>query len=248
VSLIGAGPGDPGLMTMRACARLAEADVVLYDGLVPSAVRRLSGAGARRVSVARRVGAKARSHQSVIDLMIAGARAGQRIVRLKSGDPLIFGRGGEEAAALSAAGVPFEIVPGVSTALAAPALAGIPVTHRGVSSGVVVISGHAPEAYRPVLDRLRPGSVTVVVMMGLGERVRIARGLIASGWRRDTPAAVIVNASRPRQQVWTGTLASLGRRDPVSTRERPGVIVIGDVVTHRAPTEASSVRLQRSEE
>lgn len=237
VSLVGAGPGDPDLLTVKARKRLEQADLVLFDGLVPRALLKLAPR-AERVSVARRVGPKALTQEEVGDRIIAGARAGLRVVRLKSGDPFVFGRGGEEVLALIQAGVPFEVVPGVTTAFAAPALAGIPVTHRGVSTAVVVVSGHAPDGYAPVLTRLAPGSATIVVLMGLGERRAIGRCLVRAGWKTSTPAAVVLNASQPTEKVWRGTIGSLGVRDRIQHREEPGVIVVGEV--------AGLVRVQKA--
>ena len=237
VSLVGAGPGDPGLLTARAVEVLAIADLILHDGLVPAAMQ-ASFPGTRWQSVARRVGQKTLTQAQVNARMIAGARRGLRVVRLKSGDPFVFGRGGEEAQALRAAGIVFEVVPGVSTALAAPALAGIPVTHRGVSAGFVVVSGHARESYEPLLAALPAGVATIVVLMGLGERRQIARLLVAAGWTKATPAAIVTSASRPEQRVWTGTLAGLGVKDGLGTRDEPGVIVIGDVVREASPPAA----------
>lgn len=230
VSLVGAGPGDPDLLTLRAVDRLRAADLVLYDGLVPAAVIDLA-AGAERVSVARRAGHKSLTQADVNELLVSAARLGQRVVRLKSGDPFVFGRGGEEVRALVEAGVPFEIVPGLSAATAAPGLAGIPVTHRGVASGFVVVSGHGAEAYEPLLGALVPESATLVVLMGMGHRLAIARFLADAGWRADTPVAVVVNASRPDQRTWVGRLATLGVEDEAGGRDEPGVIVIGEVVT-----------------
>jgi uroporphyrin-III C-methyltransferase/precorrin-2 dehydrogenase/sirohydrochlorin ferrochelatase len=246
VSLVGAGPGDPALLTARAIETLVAADLVLHDGLVPAALRG-SFAGPRWVSVARRVGRKTLTQAQVSARMIAAARRGLRVVRLKSGDAFVFGRGGEEARALRQAGIAFEVVPGVSTALAAPALAGIPITHRGVSAGFVVVSGHARESYEPLLGALPPTGVTVVVLMGLGERRQIARVLAAAGWRAATPAAIVTNASQPQQRVWTGTLAALGLNDGLGTRHAPGVIVIGDVVREASPPGAA-VRRRKAQE
>jgi uroporphyrin-III C-methyltransferase/precorrin-2 dehydrogenase/sirohydrochlorin ferrochelatase len=229
VSLVGAGPGDPDLLTVRAHDRLRAATLVLHDGLVPEAVVDVARS-AERVSVARRAGPKTLSQDVVIDLMVDAAWRGERVVRLKGGDPFVFGRGGEEMQGLSAAGVPFEVVPGLSSALAAPALAGIPVTHRGAASGFVVLSGHAPEAYAPLLGTITPRSVTVVVLMGIGERRAIARCLLEAGWPGETPAAIVVNASRPRQRVWVGRVNTLGINDDFGARDDPGVIVVGDVV------------------
>lgn len=232
-SIVGAGPGDPDLLTLRAVDRLERADLVLHDGLVPQAVVDIARS-AEKVSVARRAGHKTLSQADVCDLIVSGARLGQRVVRLKSGDPFVFGRGGEETRALVDAGVPFEIVPGLSAATAGPALAGIPITHRGMSSGFVVVSGHGPEAYEPLLGALVPGSATVVVLMGMGTRATIARYLTGVGWRRETPAAIVVSASRPAQQVWTGTLADVEQWNDEDRRDAPGVIVIGEVVSAAA--------------
>jgi uroporphyrin-III C-methyltransferase/precorrin-2 dehydrogenase/sirohydrochlorin ferrochelatase len=228
VSLVGAGPGDPDLLTLRAVDRLRSADLVLHDGLVPAAVLALAGA-AECVSVARRVGEKRLSQQDVCDLMVAAARMGQRVVRLKSGDPFVFGRGGEEVHALIEAGIPFEVVPGLSTAIAAPTLAGIPVTHRGVSSGLLVVSGHAPEAWAPLLGAIPPGAATVVVLMGKRTRGDIAAFLIERGWHET-------------QQVWTGDLLALAGSPEIGGDDRPAVIVIGEVVTAAAmPHEVTAI-------
>jgi uroporphyrin-III C-methyltransferase len=240
VSLVGAGPGDPELLTARALDRLARADLVLHDGLVPAAVVAKAGSSATCESVARRAGTKVLTQADVSARMIAAARRGLRVVRLKAGDPFVFGRGGEEVDALVAARVPFEIVPGLSSALVAPALAGISLTHRGTSAGFVVLSGHAPAAYAHVLEALPPGAVSIVVLMGLAERDGIVRGLVAAGWSRRTPAAIVVNASRPDQRVWMGTLATLGRATVRRSREEPGVIVIGEVVRAASPPPAAS--------
>lgn len=229
-SLVGAGPGDPELLTWRAILRLRAADLVLYDGLVPKPLAKLA-ADAKHVSVAKRAGRKALTQSAVSDLIVDAAWRGQRVVRLKAGDPYVLGRGGEEAAALVRAGVPFEVVPGVSSALAAPALAGIPVTHRGVSSGFVVVSGHAEAAYAPVLRALPPDSVTVIVLMGSGERAGLRRCLERAGWRPATPAAIVRNASQPDQRTWIGTLATLDGEDAAVLAGEAGVIVIGRVVS-----------------
>jgi len=233
VSIVGAGPGDPDLLTVRAVDRLRRADLVLYDGLVPQAVVDLAES-AEKVSVARRAGHKTLTQADVSALIVSGANLGQRVVRLKSGDPFVFGRGGEETRALVEAGVPFEIVPGLSAATAGPGLAGIPVTHRGLASGFVVVSGHGPEAYEPLLGGLVPGSATVVVLMGMGTRPQLAGYLTGIGWKPDTPAAVVVSASRPDQRVWAGTLADLGHDVDDRNHEDPGVIVIGEVVSAAA--------------
>ena len=236
VSLVGAGPGDPELLSVRAVRRLQDADLVLYDGLVTRQLL-MFAPRAEHVSVARRVGPKALSQAAVIAKMIAAARSGHRVVRLKSGDPFVFGRGGEEAQALRAAGVSVEVVPGITTAFAAPALAGIPVTHRDVASAVVVVSGHAESSYGPVVDRLAPGTATLVVLMGLGGRRLLGKRLVTGGWPPSTPTAVVVNASRSGQRIWSGTLADLGRKDGITGRTDPGVIIIGNAVAEATAPE-----------
>src|SRR5216110_4092041 len=160
VALVGAGPGDPGLMTVRGLELLRHADVVVYDRLAHP--RLLDEAPrARRIFAGKATDHHTLSQERINALLIVHARRGRRVVRLKGGDPFVFGRGGEEALALAQAGIPFEVVPGISAAIAAPALAGIPVTHRGLATGFVVVSGHAEEAYRPILESVAPGSATI---------------------------------------------------------------------------------------
>jgi uroporphyrin-III C-methyltransferase / precorrin-2 dehydrogenase / sirohydrochlorin ferrochelatase len=231
VSLVGAGPGDPDLLTRKAARRLAEADLVLYDALVDPAVLDLAGQ-ARRFYVGKRAGRPHVSQEQIHRIMIRAARRGARVVRLKGGDPFVFGRGGEEALALVDAGVPFEVVPGVSSAVAAPALAGIPVTHRGAASGFAVVSGHAESAWGPALDSLAPNALTVVVLMGLSSRAAIAARLIDRGWPAATPAAIVWGASRAEGTAWRGTLADLGAAAaPPEAEDAPGTIVVGEVVS-----------------
>jgi len=175
-------------------------------------------------------------------LMIRAAQRGERVVRLKCGDPFVLGRGGEEALALEAAGVPYEIVPGVSSAIAAPALAGIPVTHRGLATGFAVISGHAEAAFGPTIDSLAPGSLTLVVLMGLGTRTQLAARLVARGWPSTTPAAIVLGASHDGAERWLGTLGELA--GVIVESELAGVIVVGDVVA-LAPRIAPQLVLDR---
>ena len=227
VSLVGAGPGDPGLLTVRAVDRLQRAGLVLYDALVDPEVLRLAPR-ARWSYVGKRAGRHSIAQETIERLMIRHARRGERVVRLKSGDPFVFGRGGEEALSLARAGVACEVVPGVSSAIAAPALANIPVTHRGLSTAFVVVSGHAEEAFAPVLRSLAPGSATVVVLMGVGTRAATSRLLIGRGWPPGTPAAVLSAASRAGASSWRGTLRELAACRP--PEGEPGVIVIGRTV------------------
>ena len=174
VSLIGAGPGDPELLTRKAARRLAEADLVLYDALVSPATISLASR-AQRIFVGRRRGSETMGQDAIIRTLIRAARRGRRVVRLKGGDPFVFGRGGEEALALRAAGVAFEIVPGVSSAFAAPAAASIPVTHRGVSSAVLVTTGHDAERFAALATSVAPEAATLVVLMGTAVRERGGR-------------------------------------------------------------------------
>ena len=228
VSLVGAGPGDPELLTLKAARRLAEADLVLYDALVESSTLEFA-TKARRFFVGKRAGRQAIRQDAINRLMIREARRGHRIVRLKCGDPFVFGRGGEEALALAAAGVPCEVIPGVSSAIAAPLLAGIPVTHRGLASAFVVVSGHAEAAYGPVLGSLEPGSATVVVLMGLANQLAIRQQMLDRGWAPRTPAAILLGASRPGAEEWHGTLETLGADGQPAAGDLPGILVIGAV-------------------
>lgn len=229
VSLVGAGPGDPRLLTRRAAEVLDQADVVLYDALVDPAALRLAPR-ACCFCVGKRAGKPSVSQRAIERLLVRAARRGSRVVRLKCGDPFVFGRGGEEALALSAAGVPYEVVPGVSSAVAAPALAGIPVTHRGLAAGFAVVSGHSEAAYGPLVDALAPGSMTLVVLMGLGERARLASRLLARGWAARTPAAIVVGASSLEAWTWRGEVSGLAAAQLPADRERlPGTLVVGPV-------------------
>jgi uroporphyrin-III C-methyltransferase / precorrin-2 dehydrogenase / sirohydrochlorin ferrochelatase len=228
VSLVGAGPGDPELLTVRAAKRLADADLVLHDALAPAQLLELAPR-AKRFFVGKRAGRHSIEQAAIHRLMIRAARRGLRVVRLKCGDPFVLGRGGEEALALEAAGVPYEIVPGVSSAIAAPALAGIPVTHRGLAAGFAVISGHAEAAFGPVIDSLAPNSLTLVVLMGLATRAQLAARLVARGWPASAPAAIVLGASQDGGERWLGTLGELAHAAIES--EHAGVIVVGDVVS-----------------
>ena len=229
VSLVGAGPGDPGLLTRTAVARLRAADLVLYDALIDRRILRYARR-AQKFFVGKRAGRHAMPQPSIHGLMIRAARRGRRVVRLKGGDPFLFGRGGEEALALQRAGVSYDIVPGITSAVAAPAAAGIPLTHRGSASGVIVVSGHDERAFADAMGAVRPGVVTVVILMGLARTAALASALIDRGWRRGTPAAVVVDATTPRQQTWRGTLDDLASARAEFDVEGPGTIVVGDVV------------------
>src|SRR6476646_2620756 len=194
VSLVGAGPGDPELWTVRALKRVQLAELVLYDALIDAAaLHELTQA--QCFCVGKRAGRASVRQETIFRLMIRAAREGKRVVRLKGGDPFVFGRGAEEALELAQAGIPCEVVPGVTTAVAAPELAGIPVTHRGVSSGFLVIAGHSGEALTRAVGGVRPDGVTLIVMMGLAVRGTIVATLTSCGWALATPAAIVCGAS-----------------------------------------------------
>jgi uroporphyrin-III C-methyltransferase len=224
VSLVGAGPGDPELLTLRAADRLRRADLVLYDALATPALLELA-ATAKRFFVGKRAGRHSITQAAIHTLMIRAAKRGERVVRLKCGDPFVLGRGGEEALALAAAGIAYEVVPGVSSAIAAPALAGIPVTQRGIAAGFAAISGHDGGV---LLDSIAPGALTLVILMGITARAAIAARLIAHGWPASTPAAVVLGASHADSSRWLGTLTTLG--DAPIDSDLAGVIVVGEVV------------------
>jgi len=230
VSLVGAGPGDPALLTRKAITRLRTADLVLYDALIDERILRYAR-HAQRFFVGKRQGRHALSQDKINALMIRAARRGRQVVRLKGGDPFVLGRGGEEAVALASAGVAFDVVPGVTSAIAAPALAGIPVTHRGVASAFYVVSGHDEGAFAAAIRQVEPAGTTLVILMGVGRTAALADQLIARGWPRETPAALVVDASMPQQQSWRGTLDDLAagrcRLEPAG----PGTIVVGEVVS-----------------
>jgi uroporphyrin-III C-methyltransferase/precorrin-2 dehydrogenase/sirohydrochlorin ferrochelatase len=228
-SLVGAGPGDPELMTLRAVRRLRDADLVLYDALVSPEVLALA-AHAQCISVGKRHGRHSVTQETINRLLVSATKRGRRVVRLKAGDPFVFGRGGEEALALAAAGLACEVVPGVSSATSAAALAGIPVTHRGLASSFVVVSGHAQSAWAPLVDTLAPRSATLVVLMGVNTRQALASRLIERAWAPTTPVALLFSASTPASSTWIGTLADLAADVAIDIPSGPGTVVIGDVV------------------
>jgi len=227
VYLVGAGPGDPGLLTRRGAELLGIADVVLYDRLVDPRLLELAPPGAQCIDVGKRPG-QLRHQDEINALLLEHARLGEIVVRLKGGDPFVFGRGGEEAEVLVAAGLAFEVVPGVTSAFAAPASAGVPVTHRGLSSSVTVVSGH-------VSDPDAPGAVdwaalartggTLVVLMGMAARAEIARRLVEAGRPPDTPVLVVHRGTTSAQATARTTLAGLAEVD----LGPPCTIVIGPV-------------------
>jgi uroporphyrinogen III methyltransferase/synthase len=231
VYLVGAGPGDPGLLTMRAAELLRSADVVALDALVSPEIAALIPSCTRTLYVGKRASAHALPQEQINQLLIDEAKAGRRVVRLKGGDPFVFGRGGEEAEELLAAGVPVVIVPGISSAIAGPAYAGIPVTHRAYATSLTLVTGHESDESTgvdwPVIAKL---GGTIVFMMGFGNLPLIARKLIEHGMPSTRPVAVISKATTPQQRTITGTLADIDRRASDAKLETPALIVVGDVV------------------
>jgi len=228
VYLVGAGPGDPGLLTVRGAELLGRADVVVYDRLGTDALLSAVPPGAELVAAGKAPGDAALTQDEINALLVDRGRSGATVVRLKGGDPFVFGRGGEEAEALRAAGVPFEVVPGVSSAIAAPAYAGIPVTHRGISTHFTVVTGHEdPTKDRTEVDwdALARIGGTLVILMGARRIADIARRLMAAGRAPDTPVAAVRNGSRPDQWTVRATLATIGHAEIRS----PSAIVIGEV-------------------
>jgi uroporphyrinogen III methyltransferase/synthase len=234
VCLVGAGPGDPGLLTVRALERLREAEVVVYDRLVNPELLDEAPTEALRIFAGKRVGSHCLPQAAINALLVHHASAGRFVVRLKGGDPFVFGRGGEEALALAKAGIPFEVVPGVSSAIAVPAYAGIPVTHRGVASSFAVLTGHEdPSKDGDATDwsKLATAVDTMVILMAVGSFPRIVGALLAHGRPPETPVAVIRWGTTEAQEVRVGTLADIVGR--VRGLEPPVVAVVGDVVSLR---------------
>ncbi len=229
VVLIGGGPGDPDLLTLRARRELAAADVVVVDRLAPLAVLDELGPDVLVLDVGKTPGRHPVSQHEINLLLVEHARAGRRVVRLKGGDPYVLGRGGEEAAACREAGVSVDVVPGVTSAFAVPAAAGIPVTHRGLARQVTVLSGHdaLDGADRADWRSLAAAGGTLVILMGVAALPRISAGLLDAGMKPDTPVAVVENGWSPEQRVTTGTIADIAER--ARSARSPAVIVIGAV-------------------
>ena len=232
VWLVGAGPGDPGLLTLNALHALGRADVVLHDALIAPEILALCGPGARLEAVGKRAGRPSAKQLLINQRLIELARAGLRVARLKGGDPFVFGRGGEEALALAAAGIPFRIVPGVTAGLAAPAAAGIPASHRTLAQSVAFVTGHNAGGGAPrAVDwaALATGAQTIVVYMGRQRLPEIAQALLAAGRAPDEPVALLAEATTPRAQREITTLAAAAL--PAQRRVAGAtLIVIGKVV------------------
>jgi uroporphyrinogen III methyltransferase/synthase len=231
VFLIGAGPGDPGLLTIRAADLIARADFIAIDALVSDAIADRAPKSAEVVYVGKRASKHALPQDKINQLLIDEAKKGKTVVRLKGGDPFVFGRGGEEAEELSAAGIPFEIVPGISSALAGPAYAGIPVTHRSHATSLTLVTGHEADASTGIKwEALAQLDGTIVFLMGFGNLATIAEKLTANGVSTDRPVAVISKATTSEQRTVTGTLADIESKVAAANLPTPALIVVGEVV------------------
>ena len=236
VYLVGAGPGDPGLLTLRAAELIERADVILYDRLVPQAAVARARSGALVRYVGKQGGGEQVPQEETHRLLVEHARAGRTVVRLKGGDPLVFGRGAEEALVCLEAGIPFEVVPGVTAGVAAPAYAGIPVTHRDLASGVAFVTGHEdPGKAEPALDwpALAAFPGTLVFYMGVRALPRIAERLVAGGRSPDEPVAVVERGTMPGQRTVLATLASVAERAAADGIRAPAVTLVGPVASLR---------------
>ena len=229
---MGAGPGDPELLTLRAVRALKRADVVLYDALVDPAVLDIARRDARRIDVGKRCGRHAMHQSAINQLILDHACAGAHVVRLKGGDPFVFGRGGEELDALRAAGVPVEVIPGITAACAAAARLGIPLTHRDVARSLHLVTGHGSDGHVPGLDwrTLASGEGTVAAYMASRTLRPVAARLMAAGLAGSTPAVAVENATRPGERRLFGTLADLADSLETAGMTGPTLVLIGRVV------------------
>jgi len=227
--LVGAGPGDPELLTLRAARLIGQASLIVHDGLVSPEVLALAPPGARLVSVAKARSRHTMRQGAINDLLVAEARAGKDVVRLKGGDPFLFGRGGEEAEAARAAGIAVEVVPGISAAIGAGAAAQIPLTHRAMASVVSFVAGQCQGLGEQNWAGLAGPGRTLVIYMGLANAGAIAEKLMADGLAPDTPLAVVENATRPNARVLRGPLAGLGALVARARVVSPALIIIGAV-------------------
>lgn len=232
VFICGAGPGDPKLITMRAIELLKTCDVVLYDRLVNSEIIKQIPAGTEKIYVGRNVGDPTTHQEITNDLMVRHAKKGKNVLRLKGGDPFIFGRGAEEAEYLISHGVRFEIVPGITSAIASPAYAGIPLTHRRYSSSVAIVTGHEgveKDELSIKWDRLAGAVDTIVVLMGIGQLDQISDQLLKAGMKKSTSVAIISDGTSDKQRVVRGALKTIAKTAKRARIKPPAVIVIGRV-------------------
>ena len=229
VYLIGAGPGDPELLTLKAVKVLNAADVVLYDDLVNPVILRHAGPQARLVSVGKRGGCRSTPQAFIERRMVREARAGKRVIRLKGGDPLMFGRGGEEIETLRKSGIPFEVVSGVTSGMAATATLGVPLTHRGCASGVTFVTGHSADGNQTDWAALVSSRMTLVVYMGVTRLSEVVTGLMDAGMSGGMPVLVVQNATLPNQRQLRSTLSCVHAEVALYRIESPAIVVIGEV-------------------
>ncbi len=248
VWLLGAGPGDPELLTVKALNVLRGADVVVHDGLVSDAILDLIPAATRRINVVKRKSRHTYPQAEIERMLIAFALEGLTVVRLKGGDPFVFGRGGEELEACRAAGVTCRVVPGVSSALAAAASSGAPLTHRGAAQAVVFVTGHAKAGETPDLDwtSLARPNQTVVIYMGVSNAASIAARLIETGRAASTPALIVENASRPDERRAAVTLGELG--EAARSFSGPALLMIGEAMALAAEVDLTARAAERPAE
>lgn len=241
VAIVGAGPGDPELLTVRAARRIAEADDLVVDALVPPTVYRESRG--RIVYVGKRAGRPHVSQPEINEILVDLARAGRNVVRLKGGDPGIFGRAAEEMDALDEAGIPWELIPGISSVVAAPAAAGVPLTERGVAEQLVVMTGHRRDGHPEPLPSLPPYEEhrTVVLLMGLGALPNLADAALGAGYPADLPAAAIAHAGWPTERIVAAPLATLAQEVRAAQLEAPATIVLGRVARRARQSAAETV-------
>jgi len=243
VYLVGAGPGDPGLMTVKAKTLIESADVVIFDALVSESILTWIGPQAERIHAGKRRGRHSLSQAEITQLLFDKAQEQAVVVRLKGGDPFVFGRGGEEMKDLMAAGVPVEVVPGITAGIAAPAYAGIPVTHRGYSSSVTFVTGHESAGkYRPQVNwsAIAQASETIVVYMGVHNLPNITQALVAAGLNEQTPVALIRWGTRPEQTELVGNLGDIVQQVESTGFQAPAIAVIGKVVDLHAHLSPAS--------
>lgn len=236
VSLVGAGPGDPGLLTVKALHALRQAEVLLFDYLASAPIVALANADCERAYVGKQAGNQTLSQSQIISLMVERARQGKHVVRLKGGDPFVFGRGGEEAQALGAAGIAFEVIPGITSALAVPAYAGIPVTHRSYNTSFTVVTGHEdPDKESSSIDWKRLGDPhqTLILLMAMANLKSIVEQLRANGLAPETPVAIVREGTRPSQETLVGTLQTIVADVERTRFSAPSIVVVGDVVALR---------------
>jgi uroporphyrinogen III methyltransferase/synthase len=233
VYLVGAGPGDPGLITVKGLACLRQANVVIYDRLVDETILKEAPADSEKINVGKAANRHTLEQEKINELLLEKAKQGKVVVRLKGGDPFVLGRGGEEAEVLAANAIRFEVVPGVSSAVAVPAYAGIPVTHRRCASSFTVATGHkATGKGGPGIawDKLASGTDTLVILMGMGNLPNLIEQLVKNNKPPTTPVAVITQGTTSNQRCVTGTLQDIVERVKAENLQPPSVVVVGEVV------------------